>query len=51
MLLENGTEICNCVRTKCERHGKCAECLEHHKGKKQPPYCKRVKVKKADKQK
>lgn len=45
MLLENGTDTCTCKRIKCERHGKCAECMEHHEKKKHPPYCKRVKVK------
>lgn len=45
MLLENGMETCNCPRSRCERHGKCAECMEHHKNEKHPPYCKRVKVK------
>ncbi|MGX8710829.1 hypothetical protein [Clostridium sp. KNHs216] len=42
MLLENGTDTCSCPRINCERHGKCAECLEHHQShKKHPPYCKR----------
>ena len=48
MILENGADICSCVKVKCERHGKCAECMEHHKTKKHPPYCKRVKVKKVN---
>ncbi|MBW7572598.1 hypothetical protein [Caproiciproducens faecalis] len=42
MKLENGTDTCNCPHIRCERHGKCAECLEHHAAhKKYPPYCKR----------
>nr|WP_319489146.1 hypothetical protein [uncultured Caproiciproducens sp.] len=42
MILENGADTCNCPRIKCERHGKCAECMAHHeKNKKHPPYCKR----------
>jgi hypothetical protein len=38
-----GTEKCPCVRKKCERYGKCEECIEHHKThKKYPlPYCQR----------
>lgn len=41
-MLENGLEVCNCKKKNCARHGKCAECLEHHKNnKKHPPYCKR----------
>ena len=41
-MLENGSNICNCKRKKCERHGKCSECIEHHKGYKRLPlpYCK-----------
>ncbi len=32
---------CPCKRTKCEHHGKCEECIAHHKEKetKYPPYC------------
>jgi hypothetical protein len=37
------SENCPCVRKKCERYGKCNECIAHHKThKKYPePYCKR----------
>jgi len=46
-MMENGLEICTCKRVKCERYGKCAECMEHHKTKKHnEPYCKRKKQKK-----
>lgn len=41
MTLESGTETCPCKRVKCERHGDCAACTEHHSTKKHPPYCKR----------
>ncbi len=44
MLLENGTERCNCVRKTCERHGNCKACLLHHQKQNGiPPYCKRQK--------
>ena len=54
-MLENGLEECNCKRKKCERHGKCQECMNHHQTKKHPspPYCKRLEqkeIKKANKQ-
>ncbi len=42
-MLENGLEKCTCKRTKCERHGKCAECIAHHKNSRYPPQCKREK--------
>lgn len=33
---------CICVHVKCERHGKCEECITHHKEKKKyVPYCMR----------
>ena len=40
-MLVSGTEQCPCVIKKCERFGKCEECIEHHKThKKYPtPYC------------
>jgi hypothetical protein len=41
MLMESGTDVCPCKRAKCERHGKCAACMEHHRTKKHPPACKR----------
>lgn len=45
-MLENGLEVCNCKKKNCVRHGKCAECLEHHRtNKRYPPYCKRDKDK------
>ena len=43
-MLENGLDYCTCSQKRCERHGKCAECIEYHtnKSKKYPqPYCKR----------
>lgn len=48
-MLENGTDICNCKKKKCERFGKCNECIEYHKNSKRLPYCKREKVKVIDK--
>ena len=24
-------ENCNCPKTECERHGKCCECINHHR--------------------
>lgn len=41
-MLENENNICYCKRKKCVRHGKCSECIEHHRNsKKLPlPYCK-----------
>ncbi|WP_312106135.1 hypothetical protein [Lachnoclostridium sp.] len=34
---------CICKRTKCERHGKCEECITHHNENKKSglPYCQR----------
>ncbi len=42
-MLENGLVECNCKKKKCERHGKCEECITYHQTKKHPspPYCKR----------
>lgn len=37
-----GRKDCPCKRTKCERHGKCAECIEHHRTKRYPPACERA---------
>jgi len=40
--LEQGAgypESCLCPKIKCQRHGKCAECVIYHK--KMPPFCKR----------
>ncbi|NMC56402.1 MAG: hypothetical protein GYA50_04185, partial [Eubacteriaceae bacterium] len=36
----NGLEVCTCKRTQCERHGKCAQCIEHHN--KKLPACMRA---------
>ncbi|QNU67388.1 hypothetical protein EHE19_002280 [Ruminiclostridium herbifermentans] len=41
MIFENGLEECPCKKKGCERHGKCFECLEYHKLRKRPAYCKR----------
>ena len=43
-MLENGKNICTCKKTKCERHGKCKECIEYHNNSKRLPYCKRNKL-------
>ena len=32
---------CPCKRTKCSRHGKCAQCLSHHENSRYPAACKR----------
>ncbi len=32
---------CVCPKIKCERHGKCSECIEHHKTSKYKVYCRR----------
>jgi hypothetical protein len=42
-MLENGSDKCNCPKIKCERHGNCKPCIEHHL--KSLPYCKRGKTK------
>jgi hypothetical protein len=34
---------CECVRTKCIRHGNCKLCIEYHKNKKYKTYCKKQK--------
>jgi hypothetical protein len=43
VMLECGADRCPCVRKKCERYGKCEECIAHHKTHKKYPeaYCKR----------
>ncbi len=34
---------CPCKRTKCERHGNCTACKEHHIAKKNSPtYCEKL---------
>lgn len=38
-------EACPCKRIKCERHGNCKACREHHKNKKMPNACDRIKLK------
>lgn len=49
MVLENGLGECNCKKKKCERHGKCKECLEYHTSNpKYIAYCKRGKANKLD---
>ena len=34
---------CPCPKKKCERHGNCGECTQHHAKKGKMPYCKRHK--------
>lgn len=45
-MLENGSEGCSCKKKKCERYGKCSECIAYHKTNKRytEPYCKRKSV-------
>jgi hypothetical protein len=42
---------CPCKRVKCERHGNCAVCMEHHHSSKRKllTACERLKVKEEDK--
>ncbi len=42
-MLENGLEVCSCKKKKCERYGKCTECIAYHKTNKRhtAPYCTR----------
>ena len=42
-MLLNGMQECSCKKKKCERHGKCDECVEFHKNGKREPYCMRNK--------
>jgi hypothetical protein len=30
---------CSCDSTSCDRHGRCCECVEYHRGKGQFPSC------------
>lgn len=39
---------CPCRKKSCIRHGKCEECIEHHKTSKWEPYCIRKKIKVPD---
>jgi len=32
---------CPCPKSDCPRHGKCAECVAHHKAKDEWPFCAR----------
>lgn len=50
-MLENGSDICSCKKKKCERFGKCNECIEYHSNSKSRPlpYCKRQKLNISDK--
>ena len=42
MLCVTRRSDCPCKRTRCERHGDCVACREHHKqDKKSPVYCRR----------
>ncbi len=36
-MLKNGLEVCTCKKHKCERFGKCDECIEFHKTHKRYP--------------
>lgn len=40
---ESRSETCNCIRTKCKRHGKCSECIAYHQANKRynVPHCMR----------
>ncbi|MGI6152161.1 MAG: hypothetical protein ACOYIR_09490 [Christensenellales bacterium] len=45
-MLQDGMTSCPCKRTKCKRHGKCAECIAHHRNSPYPPQCQRKSGKK-----
>ncbi|SDD98536.1 hypothetical protein [Sporomusa acidovorans] len=34
-------ENCICPKTTCERHGKCCECINFHRGRKEKVFCMR----------
>ncbi len=36
---------CTCPNTKCERHGKCCECINFHRSKDSKVFCMRDKEK------
>jgi len=39
---EKENAACSCKHKHCPRHGKCEECIEHHRLKKRyPPFCMR----------
>lgn len=40
--MEEIREDCPCKREKCERHGNCSACREHHSSKRRPPSCERM---------
>lgn len=44
-MLENGSDVCNCKKKKCVRHGICTECMNYHNNSARLslPYCKRPK--------
>ena len=49
--MEEINKDCPCKKTKCERHGQCEVCREHHKLKKKIlPYCENIKLKAARKE-
>lgn len=46
MDMEHERMDCPCKRVKCERHGNCDACKEHHSVKKKyPPACERIRLK------
>lgn len=42
-MIKNELDNCKCDDKECKRHGKCEECIEFHKDKEKPVYCKREK--------
>lgn len=52
MMAEKTPIHCSCRWTKCKRHGKCEECIDHHKkhAKHPLPYCKKTVNKKEEDQ-
>ncbi|NLK95097.1 MAG: hypothetical protein GX275_07880 [Clostridiales bacterium] len=44
--MESKNDNCPCKRKKCERHGYCTACKEHHRSKRKPlTACERIKAK------
>lgn len=50
-MFEDGLKKCTCKKKKCERYGKCEECIAYHKENvnRGLPYCKRKGNKEVDK--
>lgn len=40
-MAKEGNNECKCPNVKCERHGNCAACADHHNNKTNAPFCQR----------